>query len=162
MNEIKVVVFDIDGVLTDGMVYVDEQGCESKAYRLTEIDALNDLINDGIQLVAITGEDTPIVDVFERRVSWKEFVRGCKDKLSEVKRICDTYNVGRESVCYIGDGKYDIPAIEYSGLGVCPANAIAQVKSIADIVLSGCGGDNCINELYELITKRNREIKKDD
>ena len=151
LHKVKIIFFDIDGVLTDGMVHVDESGHEYKSYRLTEIDAINDIINAGYRTVAVTGEDTPIVDVFERRVAWSDFVRGCKDKLSEVKRISYKYNCNPQEICYIGDGKYDISPIEYAGVGVCPQNAIQCVKEVADIVLNGYGGNNCIYELYEIL-----------
>ena len=149
MAKIKLVVFDIDGVLTDGNIYVDSTGKETKRFRLTEIDALNDIERSGIRIAAITGEDTSIVDVFERKANWSYFTRGCKDKLSELKRIITDLGIDHEEVCYIGDGKYDVEAIRYAGLGVCPANAIQEVKDVADIVLESIGGKSCIYELYK-------------
>ena len=156
MAKIKLVVFDIDGVLTDGNVYVDSEGKETKCFRLTEIDALNDIEKSGIRIAAITGEDTSIVDVFERKANWSYFIRGCKDKLSELKRIITDFGIGRMEVCYIGDGKYDVECIKYVGLGVCPNNAIEAVKQVADIVLKGTGGESCIYELYQMIGMSNK------
>lgn len=154
MKRIRIIFFDIDGVLTDGNVYIDESGREIKAYRLTEIDAINDIVNDGYMVVGITGENTPIVELFEKKIAWTEFVRDCKDKLTEVKRLCNKYKCSPEDICYIGDGKYDILPIEYAGLGVCPQNAVRQVKDVADIVLDGFGGENCICELYDVLKKK--------
>ena len=153
---IRLVLFDIDGVLTDGKVYINEKGYETKAYRLTEIDAINQMISEGYQVGAITGEDTPIVAVFEKRVSWSYFSKGCKDKAAEVKKICRDNGYSREEICYIGDGKYDISAIQYAGIGVCPQNAIPAAKEAADYVLNGSGGNDCINELYELLKEMKR------
>lgn len=153
-REIKIVVCDIDGVLTNGMVYIDEKGHEYKAFRLTELDALNDIKRLGIKLMAITGESTPIVELFERRIGWDSFVKGCKDKGDEIKKLCIKNDMIQDEVCYIGDGKYDIPAIQYAGLGVCPNNAIQEVKDVADIVLKGNGGENCIYELYHLLKNK--------
>lgn len=144
---IKLVIFDIDGVLTDGKVYVDYLGNESKAYSLTEIDAIDELKKNGYMIAAITGEDTTIVDVFERKIKWNQFFKGSKDKVSAIKIIENGLGISSNEICYIGDGKYDISPICYVGLGVCPANAIPQVKEVADIVLSSCGGDGCVNEL---------------
>ncbi len=149
----KMVVFDIDGVLTDGCVYVDESGHEFKSFRLTEIDALNEIKKAGYRIAAITGESTPIVEVFEKRISWDYFYKGCKDKLKVLKEISDKCGINREDICYIGDGKYDIPAIEYAGLGVCPRNAIPEAKAVADTALNGAGGQSCIRELYTLLNK---------
>lgn len=146
---IKVIVFDVDGVLTDGTVYVDKDGNESKRYRLTEIDALNSIQKMGLYLVAVTGEDTPIVNAFKGKTKWYKFISGCKDKLSQVKIIEKELNITNKEICYIGDGKYDIDSIRYAGFGVCPSNAIQEVKEVADIVLSGAGGDSCVYELYQ-------------
>ncbi len=148
---IRLLIFDIDGVLTDGSVSIDEAGHEHKTYNLTEIDALNDLRRDGYMLAAITGEDKPIVDVFQRLLPWDGFLRGCKDKVAGIQQLEKQFSVDASEICYIGDGKYDVPAIRYAGLGVAPANAIKEAKEAADIVLNGCGGKNCINELRSLI-----------
>ncbi len=152
-TEIKMVIFDIDGVLTDGNVYVDETGKESKIYSLTEIDALNDIKRTGFLIGAITGEETAIVDVFEKRIGWDAFIRGCKNKKQAIEDICSIWGLESKQICYIGDGKYDVEAISYAGIGVCPQNAVNKAKEAADVVLSGRGGESCINELYELLTE---------
>ena len=158
---IRIVIFDIDGVLTDGKVYVDHCGNEMKAFSLTEIDALNEIKGRGYKIAAITGEDTPIVDVFEKKVTWDWFFRGCKDKLGVVKSIEEESGIDRKDICYIGDGKYDLDPIEYVALGVCPENAISQVKEIADIVLKNSGGCGCINELLLYLTDGEGLIEND-
>ena len=148
---ISLLIFDIDGILTDGTVSIDFDGRERKSFSLTEIDALNDMRRDGYKIAAITGEDKPIVDVFQRLVPWDAFLRGCKDKVAVIKQLERQFAADTSEICYIGDGKYDVPAIRYAGLGVAPANAIAEAKEAADIVLDGYGGKNCINELRRLL-----------
>ena len=154
---IRLLIFDIDGVLTDGSVSIDEAGHEHKSYNLTEIDALNDLRRDGYMLAAITGEDKPIVDVFQRLLPWNVFLRGCKDKVAGIRKLEKHLVVDASEICYIGDGKYDVPAIRYAGLGVAPGNAIAEAKETADIVLEGLGGKNCINELRRLLLSMKKQ-----
>ena len=151
IDSIKIIAFDIDGVLTDGNMYIDQEGLESKRFRLTEIDAINSIRDLGIEVIAITGEDTPIVDYFAKKITWKRFIRGCKDKKSALEHIISELGIKREEIAYIGDGKYDIEAIIYAGYGLCPANAIEEVKDVADIVLEGYGGESCIYELYRWI-----------
>lgn len=153
INKIKLVCFDIDGILTDGYVHIDQEGKEYKTFRLTEIDALNDIKLIGLKIAAITGENTQIVNVFRTKANWDFFISGCKNKLEAVKQIQNQVCLSREEFCYIGDGKYDIPAIKYAGLGVCPSNAIQEAKEAADIVLDGAGGESCVYELYTLLRK---------
>ena len=151
MVVISTVVFDIDGVLTDGSVHIDQAGKEFKAYNMTEIDALNDAKRLGYRIAAVTGEDTPIVEVFRNRVPWDRFISGCKDKRAAIQTLELEFEITREEICYIGDGKYDIAAIEYAGLGVCPQNSISDVKRAADIVLKESGGGHCVMELLTLL-----------
>lgn len=156
-KSIKVVFFDIDGVLTDGAVYINQDGTETKKINLTEIDAIGSIRDMGIEVVAISGEKTAIVDVFKDKVKWKTFEKGCKDKLSKLIEIEKKYGIENKEMCYIGDGKYDIDPIKYVGLGVCPDNAIQEVKDVADIVLEGKGGESCIYELYQLLKRMKKE-----
>lgn len=157
--EISAVVFDVDGVLTDGSVCVDQSGNEFKTYDITEIDALHSIKRMGYRIAAITGENTPIVDVFRERVPWDQFISGCKDKKSAIKKLESEFGISREEICYIGDGKYDIPAIEYAGVGICPRNAIPEVKQISDIVLKESGGGHCVTELQSLLTEMQENSK---
>lgn len=148
---VKIIVFDIDGVLTDGMVQIDENGNEYKRFLLNDIDALNQLIRDGFIVCAITGEDTPLADYFGRRVPWKHFVKGCKKKLAAFQELLAQENCPLEDSAYIGDGLYDVPVLEYAVHSFCPANAVLAAKAAAKIHLQNSGGQGCIVELYELI-----------
>lgn len=160
-RKIKLVCFDVDGVLTDGMVHIDQDGREYKSFRLTEMDALNDIKNMGFKIAAITGEDTPIVEHFKKRFPWDAFVSGCKDKVSAIKMLEREFCTCGKEICYVGDGKYDVPAIRYAGLGACPQNAIKEAKAAADVILEGSGGQSCIYELF-LLLKEIQEVGVDD
>lgn len=152
---IKLVVFDIDGVLTDGTVFVDACGNEMKMFSLTELDALNEIAAE-YMIAAITGEETSITDFFRRKIKWIEFAVGCKDKVQKIKEYKNKYRLSTEEICYIGDGKYDVQVIEYVGLGVCPQNAIEEVKVAADIILDGTGGKNCISQLKSVLFEQKK------
>lgn len=147
----KLLVFDIDGVLTDGMVQIDECGHEYKRFLLNDIDALNKITCDGCAVAAITGEDTPLADYFRQKVPWKYYVKGCKHKLEEFKHILTKENCTIEEVAYIGDGLYDVPVLEYVPKSICPANAVPSAKAAAQIHLRSSGGHGCVVELYEMI-----------
>ena len=77
---VELVVFDIDGVLTDGSILVDSRGNEQKRISIKDIDAVYELKRMGFQLAAITGENSPIVAYFQRRFPWDYFFSGCKKK----------------------------------------------------------------------------------
>lgn len=152
---IELIVFDIDGVITDGSVIIDSNGKEQKQVNLKDIDAIFELDRRGYQLAAITGEDTDIVNYFEKRFPWKYFYRGSKTKKETMEQIERGTGINRKEICYIGDGKYDVEPLAYAGLGICPANAIDRAKDAADIILQNDGGRGCIWELVSILEKYN-------
>lgn len=152
---IELIVFDIDGVITDGSVIIDSNGNEQKQINLKDIDAIFELHRRGYKLVAITGEDTEIVNFFEKRFPWEYFYRGDKTKTETMKQIEQGTGISRENICYVGDGKYDVESLAYAGLGLCPANAIDKAKNAADIILQNDGGKGCIWEIISILEKYN-------
>lgn len=154
---IELIVFDIDGVITDGSVIIDSKGHEQKQINLKDIDAIFELHRRGYKLAAITGEETEIVDYFEKRFPWEYFYRGNKTKKETMQQIEAGTGISRENICYIGDGKYDVEPLTYAGLGLCPANAIDKAKNAADIILQNDGGKGCIWEIISILEKYNDE-----
>ena len=154
---IELIVFDIDGVITDGSVIIDSNGTEQKQINLKDIDAIFELHRRGYKLAAITGEDTDIVDYFEKRFPWEFFYRGNKTKRETMQQIENGTGIKRENICYIGDGKYDVEPLMYAGVGICPANAIDKAKNAADIILQNDGGKGCIWEMISILEEYNDE-----
>ncbi len=151
MQTIKMVVFDIDGVLTDGTILVNEQGEEQKRFNLKDVDAVFDLHKSGYKLAAITGENTAIVDYFANRFPWNFFYRGNKQKAETLSEIEEKTGIPMEEICYIGDGKYDAEALSMVGLGVCPADADRRAAKAADLILKRTAGHGCIEELVGIL-----------
>ncbi len=146
---IKIVLLDIDGVLTDGKVTIDSQGNETKTIDFKDIDAVFELKRRGVLIGLITGEATPITCVFNQRFKPDFFYNGCKDKVQAFEDILAKAKVTQEEVCFVGDSKHDIKLLKMVGLPVCPANAVAEVKTLAAVCLKTKGGNGCILELLE-------------
>ncbi len=157
-NKIELIVFDIDGVITDGSMIVDASGIEMKKVNLKDVDAIFELHNRGFKLAAITGEDTPIVDYFEKRFPWEYFYRGSKTKKDAMLQIEEGTGVSAECICYVGDGKYDVEPLKYAGLGICPANAIENAKMSAQMILQNNGGEGCLWELLSILETYNDDF----
>lgn len=154
---IKLIIFDIDGVITDGSLIVNEDGSEQKKLNLKDIDAIFELKSRGFMIAAITGEQSPIVSYFEKRFPWDCFYKGKKNKVETIKEIEDVLDVNSNEICYIGDGKYDVDPLTYVGLGICPADAIDRAKRCADIILQNKGGEGCLWELVSILEDYNNE-----
>ncbi len=148
---IELVIFDIDGVLTDGSILVDSQGREQKRINIKDIDAIFELKRRGYRLAAVTGEDTEIVNYFQNRFPWDHFYRGCKKKLETVRGLVNELGLSMTQTAYIGDGKYDLEILPHAGLSVCPADAIREARLQADVVLRRAGGEGCVWELLSVL-----------
>ena len=151
---IKVLLSDIDGVLTNGKVTFDAQGNETKTVSFTDMDAMGSFHRQGIKIGLITGESTPIVEYFKKRFRPDFFICGCHTKDEAVKQLMEENGFDPDEVCYIGDGKYDLPVMPLVRLSACPANAIREVKAAAKLNLHTCGGDGVIKELFDTLVDR--------
>jgi len=148
---IKAVLLDIDGVLTNGKVTFDSEGRESKTVDFKDIDAVFEMKRRGIKVGLITGEATAITLFFKERFKPDFFYNGCKDKPKALAEIMTRTGFSGEEICYVGDGKYDIPVMKLVKYSACPANAIPEVKALASIQLQRNGGDGCVWELMDKV-----------
>lgn len=146
---------DIDGVLTDGKVTIDSEGKEYKTINFKDIDAVFEMKRQGLKVGLLTGEASAITLCFKKRFSPDFFYNGCKDKTLALEEILNQTQITPNEVCYIGDGKYDIPILKMVKFSACPANAIPEARKISNIVLNKNGGDGCIWELMERISEKN-------
>lgn len=150
---ISTVFLDIDGVLTDGAVYVDASGKETKRILFEDIDAIFELKRKGIKVGFITGEDNDFCDYVYKRFSPDYLVRGCKDKLGEFKRLAEKNGLDKAEVCYAGDSQRDIELLAFVGQSFAPADSSPQVRNSAKVVLKASRGEGVIRELVDNIMR---------
>lgn len=149
--EIKMFLTDCDGCLTDGGMYYSEHGDELKKFNTRDGMGFALLRKKGIITGIITSED---VDLNRRRAEKLKLdilESGCKDKAAAVKRICLEHGINLENVAYVGDDINDLEVVKMVGLGCCPADALPEVKDVADFVAKTKGGDGIIREVVEKI-----------
>jgi 3-deoxy-D-manno-octulosonate 8-phosphate phosphatase (KDO 8-P phosphatase) len=158
---LKLIILDIDGVLTDGHVIIDAKGNEQKQIFFRDLDAVGIGHRLGLEFMIATGEDNELVDVIARRFCISAIIRGVKDKLAELMNVCSQRRLKPETVCYVGDSDRDAAAISWAGLGVAPADASAAAKAAADYVAFNKGGDGVLAEIIDLIAKNGEEKRID-
>ncbi len=149
---IKLIACDIDGVLTDGKIYISNQG-ESKCLCFKDMDAVSELKALGFGFALITGEDDFFAHKARERFEPDIFVSACKDKSAAIQKIADQEGFSLDEICYIGDGKYDVETLAIVGLGLCPSNAIDSARENADCILHSAGGEGCLYEAVQLISR---------
>ncbi len=158
-NEIEAIIFDVDGVITDGKKYTDGISQELKTLNYKDLDAIKELQQKGFIVGCISGEDT----AFSRQLAiYLDFYSlGDKNKKNILEQFSSKYGIDHTKICYMGDGKYDIEALKHAGLAVCPKDAICEVKKLSDIILDTSGGEGCIAEFYSKLQQtENRKFKE--
>ena len=148
---VKVVVFDVDGVLTDGAVYIDARGEE--ALRFDIQDGLGIVRGRGVGLdfAIISGREAPAVTARAGRLGIEHVQQGTLDKGEAIGRVCASLGVDPLVVAFMGDDLNDLPAMQRVGVVCAPANARPEVKQAADLVTAAAGGRGAIREFLERI-----------
>jgi 3-deoxy-D-manno-octulosonate 8-phosphate phosphatase (KDO 8-P phosphatase) len=154
---IRALVLDVDGVLTDGLVRLDEDGRETKTLFFRDLDALGDARRAGLVVALLTGESTRLVDVLARRLEVEHVRSGAKDKAAGLEDLRADLGVAADELCYVGDADRDAPALVLAGLGLAPADATSAARTAADAVLDARGGRGAVAEAVALVLARNAD-----
>ncbi len=149
--EIKLFLTDCDGCLTDAGMYYSEHGDELKKFNTKDGMGFSLLQSKGIITGIITSESVDLNRRRAKKLNLDVLEAGCKDKVTAVKRLCEKYGIALQNVAYIGDDINDLEVLEIVGLGCAPADAMPQVKAVADYVTKVKGGEGVIREVVERI-----------
>ena len=148
---LKAAIFDVDGVLTDGRIYIGEQGEVFKAFSTLDGHGLKLLAEGGIMPVVITGRDSPAVRRRVADLGLPEAVYGVRDKLAAAEQVLQRLGVGWEQLAVIGDDWPDLPLLQRAAFACAPANAHAEVKAAAHHVTAAAGGHGAAREFCDLL-----------
>lgn len=148
---VRAAIFDVDGVLTDGRIYIGEQGETFKAFSTLDGHGLKLLAQGGIVPVVITGRDSPAVRRRVADLGIAHAVYGAADKLAAATPLLDTLGIEWAQVAAMGDDWPDLPLMTRAAFACAPANAHAEVRAIAHHVTSSAGGHGAARECCDLL-----------
>ena len=154
----KLVITDIDGVWTDGGMYYDNLGNESKKFNTTDSAGILFLNFLDIPVAIISGEDTGIVRRRAKKLAINHLYLGVKDKVKVAQKLCKELDILLSEVAYIGDDINDIQLLRKVGLSAAPHNAPKYVKDVVDLKLKIKGGDGAFREFVEVIIDKFSDI----
>ena len=146
MTPIKLLILDIDGVITDGTAAYTAEGEEQKSISFRDLDAVFEARRNGLLVGIVTGEDGPWADFLVERLGVELVRRGAKDKLAAIRDLAGSVDIDLSAVCYVGDAVRDAPALAAVGLGLAPSDASAEARRAATEVLSSPGGKGAVSE----------------
>jgi len=150
-KKIKCLICDVDGVLTDGLIYIDNQGNELKAFNVQDGVGLKLLMAAEIEVAVITTSRNTVVDHRMQQLGITHYFKGQIEKQSAYQQIKQTLGLKDEQFAYIGDDLPDTPVMQQVGLSVAVANALHEVKEFADWQTEKTGGRGAVRELCDLI-----------
>jgi 3-deoxy-D-manno-octulosonate 8-phosphate phosphatase (KDO 8-P phosphatase) len=127
LQSLKGIAFDVDGVLTDGTLTWSPTGEESKRFSFTDIMGISLLRRLGLKMALISGENSPLVDLYARKMHIGFVVKGTRDKAAAIRDFAGTATLPLQQVCFFGDDVNDLFAMEIAGVCACPSNAAAEV-----------------------------------
>ncbi len=151
LKNIKVVAMDVDGVLTDGRIIMDSNGVETKNFDVQDGFGIVFLKKCGIKTAIISARESGVVAHRARDLKIDKTYVGVYPKLGAYEDMLKEFNVRDEDVCFIGDDLADLCVMRRCGVAVAVANAVFEVKEIADHVTVKKGGRGAVRETIELI-----------
>lgn len=150
-KKIKLMAFDVDGVMTDGSVTYDENGVEYKTFNVKDGHGLVRMGHSGFVTAIITARNNGTVKHRAENLNITELYQGQKFKLPALEEMLKKYNLTFENVSYMGDDLPDLCILEKVGLACCPADAVDEVLDKCDFVATKNGGRGAVRELCDFI-----------
>lgn len=151
LSIVKLLVFDVDGTITDGGIYYDNESIELKKFNVKDGFGIVALFKEGIHTAVITGRQAPLVQRRMKDLKVEHVMQGQSDKKEALTELCKSLNIGFDEVVAIGDDLNDMPMFRVAGVVVCPNDAHPFIKSKSDYITTLKGGCGAVRELCDLI-----------
>jgi 3-deoxy-D-manno-octulosonate 8-phosphate phosphatase (KDO 8-P phosphatase) len=155
-RRVRLLVMDVDGVLTDGRMILSERGDELKAFHARDGIGLALAKRAGLRTAMVTGEASPIAKARGAKLGVDAVVLAARRKGETLEALRAELALPADAVAYIGDDLLDIPAMQKAGLALAVADAAAPVKAVAHVVTRAAGGQGAVRECVELILRAQR------
>ena len=150
---IKAFIFDVDGVLTDGIVHVTETGEQLRQFNIKDGYALQLAVKRGYIVAVITGGRSAGVRLRLKGLGISDIFMEVDSKIEVFNQFLNNNNLHTEQVLYMGDDIPDYQVMQLAGLPVCPADAVEEIKSLSSYISSRDGGKGCVRDVIEKVLK---------
>jgi len=152
-KKIKLLILDVDGVLTDGKFYYGNYGDELKAFDMQDGFGITLLMCAGIKVIIITAGASKVVIRRAKHLRITKVYQKSFRKLETYEKVLKKFKVKDEEIAYIGDDLIDLPILRRVGFAICVLNAREELKSVAQYITARRGGEGAVREVAELLLK---------
>lgn len=153
LKQVKILILDVDGVLSDQKIIYNDNGSETKAFNVRDGLGLRLLMKAGIRVCIVTGRGSEALHHRCRNLGISEIYDNVSDKFAIVKNILEKSGCSREQAACMGDDLPDLPMMRYAGVSIAVADAHETIISMADMATSANGGNGAVREVCEAILK---------
>lgn len=153
LSEISTLIFDVDGVLTNGMVTIMPDGQLIRQMNIKDGYALRSAVNAGLRICVITGGNNEGVKKRLQNLGIKDVYLGAHNKVEQYNELVDMYKLNPKNVLYMGDDIPDYPVMELVGLPCCPNDAAEEIQNISRYISDKKGGEGCVRDIIEQILR---------
>lgn len=151
LRTLKLLLLDVDGVMTDGGIYYSGSGDESKKFNIQDGYGIVKLQRMGVKVGIITGRVSKIVSRRAEELGITELYQNLDNKLDVYETIKKKLNLSDTHIAYMGDDEFDLPVLERVGFSAAPANAVSNVKKRVNFICKRNGGEGAVREVIDLI-----------
>jgi 3-deoxy-D-manno-octulosonate 8-phosphate phosphatase (KDO 8-P phosphatase) len=151
MKTIRLLVLDVDGVMTDGKIIMNDMGREIKNFNVKDGHGIKILMKYGIDVILLTGRRSAVVEHRAKDIGIEEVHQGIFNKREKFEEILRNKSFNYENIAFMGDDIVDIPLLKRVGFSVAVADAVEEVKKCVDYITKKAGGDGAVREVCELI-----------
>lgn len=150
---IELLVLDVDGVLTDGRLFIHSDGGETKCFHILDGHGIRMWQRAGLKVALLSGRASEATSRRARELEIPYVIQDCRFKLPALEQLLAELGLSPEKVAYVGDDLMDLPIVRYVGFGAAVANAVDELKECADYVTVRRGGEGAVREVIEHILK---------
>ncbi len=152
-KKIKLLILDVDGVLTDGSIILDNEGNAFKSFHVRDGHGIKMIVRAGIQVAIITGRQSKVVERRAQELGIAEVFQRCHDKNLAYRHLIEKYSFKDMEVAYVGDDIVDLSLLKKAGFSAAVADACDEVKNAAMMITKNRGGRGAVREVCDFLLK---------
>jgi 3-deoxy-D-manno-octulosonate 8-phosphate phosphatase (KDO 8-P phosphatase) len=151
LHNVRLLILDVDGVMTDGRIIMDDDGRELKHFNVRDGHGLKILMRSGVDVVLLTGRRSRVVEHRAKDLGIREVHQAIWNKAEAFEQIRNEHGLDAHNAAFMGDDIVDIPLLRKVGFSACPADACTEVRNIVDYIAEHDGGRGAVREICEII-----------
>ena len=151
LADLRLIAFDVDGVFTDGRIYLSDDGVETKAFHTQDGFGVRRLLDTGLAVAVISGRTSGAVERRMAELGVPHVILGCKDKVAALQDLAGSLGIDMQHCAFVGDDMPDLALLERVGISMAVANAVAAVQERCDYVTRRSGGNGAVREICDLV-----------